>query len=109
MLTCACDARCDARTRKTARLAFQQKKLTRMHTPDILTHLICNSMDSWLARQPVVEPAWNDPEEPIQKQIRSAFKTQAKIGWNQFFRGCIAKAWRIPIGMYYKIRQPGES
>jgi hypothetical protein len=32
------------------------------------------------------------------------------IGWDQFFRGRIAKAcWRIPIGMYYKIRQPGES
>jgi hypothetical protein len=38
------------------------------------------------------------------------FKTQATIGWDQFFRGRIAtKAWRIPIGTYYKIRQPGES
>jgi hypothetical protein len=66
-------------------------------------------MDNWLAQRPVLPPAWNGPEEPIQKQIRSAFKAQAKIGWDQFLRGRIAKAWRIPIGTYYKIRQPGES
>jgi hypothetical protein len=60
--------------------------------------------------QLVIEPARNGPEEqPIQRQIRSAFKAQAKIWWDQFFCGRIAKAWRIPIGMYYKIRQPGES
>jgi hypothetical protein len=89
-------------------VAFQQK-LTRMHTPDIMTHLICNSMDSWLARRPIVMPARNGPEEPIQKQICIAFAAQAAIGWDQFFRGCIAKAWRKPIGTYYKIRQSGNS
>jgi hypothetical protein len=77
-----------------------------MHTPDILTHLLCNSMDSWLARRPVIEPAWNRSEEPIQRQI---LRAQAKIGWDQFFRGRIAKEWRIPIGTYYMIRKPGES
>jgi hypothetical protein len=41
-----------------------------------------NSMDNWLARRPVLLPAWNGPEEPsIQQQLRSAFKAQAKIGW----------------------------
>jgi hypothetical protein len=54
-------------------------------------------------------PAWNGPEEPIQQQIRRAFTAQSAIGWDQFFRGQIAKAWRIPIGMYYKLRQPGDS
>jgi hypothetical protein len=74
-----------------------------MHTPNILTALIYNSMDSWLARRPVIAPAWNGPEEHIKQQIRSAFRAQAKIGWDQFFRGHIAKkAWRIPIGTYYK-------
>jgi hypothetical protein len=48
-------------------------------------------------------------EEPIQQQIRSAFKAQATIGWDQLFCGRIAKAWSKPIGTYYKIRQPGES
>jgi hypothetical protein len=68
-------------------------------------------MDSWLARRLVIAPAWNGPQEPIKRQIRSAFQAQAKIGgWDQFFRGFIAKACRIlPIGTYYKIRQPGES
>jgi hypothetical protein len=66
-------------------------------------------MDKWLERRPVTEPAWNGPLDPIQRQIRSAFRAQAKIGWDQFFRGRIAKAWRIPIGRYHKIRQPGES
>jgi hypothetical protein len=49
------------------------------------------------------------PEEPIQRQIRNAFKTQAAIGWDRFFRGRVAKAWRTPIGTYYKIRKPGDS
>jgi hypothetical protein len=76
MLACTCDARCDARN--TARLIFQQK-ITHMHTPDILTHLICNSMDSWLARRPVITPVpWNGPEEPIKRQIRSGFRAQAR-------------------------------
>jgi hypothetical protein len=60
-------------------------QLTRMHTPDILTHLLCNSMDSWLAQRPmVVIPARNGPEEPIQKQIRQAFMTEwtlSRIVW----------------------------
>jgi hypothetical protein len=78
--------------------------------PDILTHLMCNSMDNWLARRPVLPPEWNGPEEPIQQQIRSAFKkAQTKIGWDQFFHGRIVTAWRKPIGMYDKIRQPGKS
>jgi hypothetical protein len=48
----------------------------RLHTPDILTHLICNNMDSWLSRRPVLPPALDGPEEAIQRQIRSAFKAQ---------------------------------
>jgi hypothetical protein len=76
MLTCTCDTRCEA-PRKAARTIFQQK-LTRMHTHDILTHTICNSMDNWLAGRPVLPPAWkNGPEDPIQQQIRSAFTAQA--------------------------------
>jgi hypothetical protein len=57
---------CDTRTGAGA--IFHQQKLTRMHTPaDILNHHIYkNSMDSWLARRPVIAPAWNGPEEPIQ-------------------------------------------
>jgi hypothetical protein len=59
-------------------------------------------MDSWLDRCPVVAPTWNGPAEPIQRQSRCAFQAQSRIGWDQFFRGCIAKAWRLPIGTYYK-------
>ena len=66
-------------------------------------------MDSWLGRRPVVAPTWTGPEEPIQRQLRSAFKAQSRIGWDQFFRGRIAKAWILPIGTYYKQRQPGAS
>jgi hypothetical protein len=66
-------------------------------------------MDNWLARRPVLPLARNCPEEPIKQQIRSAFKAQATIGWDQFFHGRIAKAWSIPIGTYFKSRQPGES
>jgi hypothetical protein len=49
--------------------SYSSKNSRALHTPDILTHLICNSMDSWLARRPVLPPAWNGPEEPIQRQM----------------------------------------
>jgi hypothetical protein len=91
---------CSMHRSQRSRVVFQQN-LTRMHTPDIPTHLLCNSMDSWLARRPVVMPARNGPEEPIQQQIRRAFTAQAAIGWDQFFCRRIAKeAWRTPIGTY---------
>jgi hypothetical protein len=80
-----------------------------MHTPDIMNKIICASMDSWLDRRPVVAPLQTGPEEPIQCQLRSAFHAQSQIGWDQFFRGRIAKTWIFPIGTYYKHRQPGAS
>ena len=106
MLTCSCEVRNTARIE--ARKTFQQK-LTKMHTPDVLSNTLCKSMDNWIARRPVLPPAWNGPDDPIQAQIRIAFTAQARIGWDQFFRGRIAKAWQTPIGMYYKIRRPGKS
>jgi hypothetical protein len=47
---------------------------------------------------------WPDEEQPtmtIHQQILcSAFKDHAKIGWDQFFCGQIANAWRKPIDTY---------
>lgn len=106
VLTCSCSARTASRT--TARATFQQR-LSRMHTPDIMNKLICDSMDSWLARRPVLPPTWPRQSDTIQRQLRLAFEAQSRIGWDQFFRGRIAKAWMIPIGTYYKARQPGEA
>jgi hypothetical protein len=65
-------------------------------------------MDSWLARRPVHPPVWRGPHEPIHDQLQCAFTAQASIGWDQFFRGRIAKAWRTPIDTFYKLRKPGE-
>jgi hypothetical protein len=56
----------------------------------------CDSMDSWMSRRPVTLPAWNG-NEPIQREMRRAFTAQSKIGWDQFLRGRIAKAWQKPI------------
>jgi hypothetical protein len=66
-------------------------------------------MDSWLERRPVLAPIWNGPNISIKRQLRHAFHAQSRIGWDQFFRGRIAKEWRVPICTYYKERQPGES
>jgi hypothetical protein len=106
VLTCSCETRSDART--AACLAFK-KRLSTLHTPDIMTNLICTSMDHWLSRRPVLPPVWHGPPDLIQRQLRCAFHAQNRIGWDQFFRGRIAKAWRIPIANYYKERQPGSS
>jgi hypothetical protein len=66
-------------------------------------------MDHWLARRPVIAPTWHGPGDLFQRQLRRAFHAQSRIGWDQFFRGRIAKAWSIPIATYYKERQPGSS
>ena len=42
-------------------------------------------------------------------QLTAAFKSQCKIGWDHFFRGCIAKDWRPAIQTYYREQQPGTS
>ena len=106
MLTCSCEARHEART--VARIKFQDK-LVQLHTPNILMNVICESMDKWIARRPVLPPAWNGPENKIQAEIRLAFNAQSRIGWDQFFRGWIAKDWQISIARFYKEQQPGDS
>jgi hypothetical protein len=108
ILTCSCDTRCSARAK--ARAHFQHR-LSRMHAPDVMNKIICESMDSWLARRPVVLPmTWNRPRELIHREpSRRVFHAQQRIGRDQFFRGRIAKAWHKPIGTYYKLRQPGDT
>jgi hypothetical protein len=36
-------------------------------------------------------------------------KSQSKIGWDQFFLGCIATDWKLAIQIYYHEQQPGTS
>ena len=43
------------------------------------------------------------------KHLTRAFYSQSKIGWDQFFRGRIAKDWKLAIRTYYQERQPGDS
>jgi hypothetical protein len=74
-----------------------------------MTNLICNSMDSWLARHPVLLPAWHGPHEPIHGKLRQTFWAQAKIRWDKLFWGWIAKEWQWLINTYYKMRQPADS
>jgi hypothetical protein len=45
-------------------------------------------------------------ESFLPSEIEISWEFSAVSGWEQFFRGRIAKAWRIPIGTFYKIRQP---
>jgi hypothetical protein len=106
VLRCPCQSR--TATRNEAFLLFRQH-LTKQHTPDIMASLICNSMTSWLARSRIAPPSWTTPEEPIMPQLTRAFKSQSKIGWDQFFRGRIATDWKLAIQTYYRERQPGTS
>jgi hypothetical protein len=67
-------------------------------------------MTRWLDRSCISPPTWTPPEEPIQTQLRHAFKSQSKISWDQFFRGRITKDWKSAIQTYYyNERQPGKS
>jgi hypothetical protein len=46
VLKCSCEPQ--QKARQAAQAQFKQK-LSKLHTPDIMTNLICNSMDSWLS------------------------------------------------------------
>jgi hypothetical protein len=37
----------------------------------------------------------------MKRELDRAFKAQRNIGWDQFLRDRIAKAWSIPIRTYY--------
>jgi hypothetical protein len=71
--------------------------------------LICTSMTSWLNRTRITFPTWTQPAEPIMTDLKRAFTSQGKIGWDQFFRGRIATDWKTAIKTYYQERQPGTS
>jgi hypothetical protein len=58
---------------------------------------------------PYFPPNWPLPQEPIHRHLTKAFAAQTKIGWDQFFRGRIAMAWKSAIHAYYIERQPGDT
>ena len=58
--------------RMNAMATFKQH-LIKQHTPDVMTTLICNSMESWLNRTRIAPPAWEPPLEPIHNDLRCAF------------------------------------
>jgi hypothetical protein len=41
--------------------------------------------------------------------LTTAFQSQHRIGWDQFFRGRIANDWKNAIGIYYHERHPGTA
>jgi hypothetical protein len=106
VIRCPSESRCHAR--QEALTIFRQH-LSKQHTPDIMANLISECMNSWINRTRISPPTWTTPEEPIMTQLTHAFKAQGKIGWDQFFRGRIAKDWKLAIQTYYKERQPGDS
>jgi hypothetical protein len=66
-------------------------------------------MARWLQRERISPPDWPLPHEPIMHQLQTAFEQQRRIGWDQFFRGRIAIAWKYAIRTYYAERRPGDS
>jgi hypothetical protein len=104
VLCCCCDARSQARV--DAFLQFRTH-LQQQHTPDIMATLLCNCMEHWIARRRIAPPEWIAPTEPILRLLTRAFHAQTKIGWDQFFRGRIALAWKSAIQVYYHERKPG--
>jgi hypothetical protein len=106
VLRCPGDARSQARD--AAFNTFRQH-LKAQHTPDILANLLCDSMHSWVHRTRITPPTWPTPTEPIMDSITTAFNSQRRIGWDQFFRGRISRAWKDAIRHYYHDRKPGDS
>jgi hypothetical protein len=106
VLQCRSDTRHTARTAATATFREHLKK---QHTPDILANVICECMDAWLTKQRMAPPSLQNPDDPILQALATAFQSQRKIGWDQFFRGRIATDWKTAIGIYYNERRPGNA
>jgi hypothetical protein len=103
---CPCKTQC---TTCQEALDTLRQHLQKQHTPDIMATLICDSMSSWLNCTCILPPTWTPSKEPIMTQLTCAFKSQSKIGWDQFFFRHIAKDWKLAIKTYYHEWQPGDS
>ena len=73
------------------------KKLHKQHTPNVLTDILCDSMDHWINQQRITPPQWHNNVELVLQAITTAFYSQKKIGWDQFFRGRISSDWTKAI------------
>ena len=62
------------------------KHLKAKHTPTVMTDLICNSMENWIHCHQISLPTWTH-NEPLLTALTTAFNSQKKIGWDQFFQG----------------------
>jgi hypothetical protein len=82
--------------------------LNAKHTPTVMTDLICDSMENWIHRRRISLPTWTQTE-PFLTALTVAFNSQKQIGWDQFFRGRLSRAWASAIGLYYKERRPGTA
>jgi hypothetical protein len=99
VLRCCGDERTLARNKAlhTFRLHLQ-----RQHTPNILAQLLCDCIQQWISRHPIIQPVWTPPLEPIHHSMSRAYAAQSKIGWDQFLCGHIATQWKDVIQLYYK-------
>ena len=76
----------------------------KQHTPNVMTNLLCDSMDHWFHHHCIVPPQWPLIEEPIMIKLTMAFISQKQIGWNQFFHSELSKDWLPAIATYYHKR-----
>lgn len=106
VLNCPSDDREQARTQA---FTILRQHFQKQHTPNVLTDLICDSMNNWIQRRRIVPPQENNPDEPIMQAITIAFHSQKRIGWDQFFRGRLSTDWNKAIDIYYRDRRPGNA
>ena len=106
VLNCPSDAREQARTQA---FTILRQHFQKQHTPNMLTDLICDSMNNWIQRQRIVPPQENTQDEPIMHAITIAFHSQKRIGWDQFFCGRLLTDWNKAIDIYYHDRRPGNA
>jgi hypothetical protein len=83
--------------------------LQKQHTPDIMATLLYDSMHNWTNHTYITLPTWPIPTGPIMESLTMVFASQRQIGWDQFFRGCLASDWKSAIHLYYNEQQPGAS
>lgn len=98
VLQCCCDDRSHAHQEALNQF---RSHLLQQHTPDIMATLLCTCMENWISRRQIAPPDWIAHTKLVLQLLTRAFHAQSKIGWDQFFRGRVALAWKSAIQVYY--------
>lgn len=75
----------------------------------IMANLLIDNMSNWINWWCISLPDWPTPLEPILQDLTKAFDEQCRVGWDQFFCGCITTSWAHAVHTDYHEQWPSKT